>query len=103
MSYSSYLHNCSFDEYDVIDSFAPDFDDTPQKALLEWLKPAFFRSRRPLSSRLRWAQNLTAKQMEDLSTSYADDIITSMGRTSVSLITSLSGEASQAATGEVYE
>ena len=39
--------------------------------------------------------NLTMKQLEDLETSYADDILTSMGRSRSRIISSLHGEASQ--------
>ena len=44
-------------------------------------------------------QNLTMKQLEDLETSYADDILTSMGRSRSRIISSLHGEASQAEPG----
>lgn len=44
-------------------------------------------------------QNLTMKQLEDLETSYADDILTSMRRSRSRIISSLHGEASQAEPG----
>lgn len=44
----------------------------------------------------RFAKNLTLKQREDLSSAFADDIMTSMGRAAINLLSSLAGEPSQA-------
>lgn len=41
--------------------------------------------------------NLTLKQREDLSSAFADDIMTSMGRAAINLLSSLAGEPSQVA------